>query len=156
VDKEFSFDEWEKTLPEKLVSDPLCQTICYRLAMYLYDLAWRDCVALKQDFRGNQIVSQLIRSSGSICANIEEAYGRGLGTADNVRIMRIALGEARETQGWYFRSRHILPKELIERRIDIVDQVIRLLVNRFPEAAKQLLLANRNSLFAIRHLSFEL
>jgi four helix bundle protein len=104
--------------------------------MYLYDLAWRDCVALKQDFRGNQIVSQLIRSTGGICANIEEAYGRGLGTADNVRIMRIALGEARETQGWYFRSRHILPRELIERRIDVVDQVIRLLVNSISRGRK--------------------
>jgi four helix bundle protein len=118
------------------MSDPLWQTICYRLAMYLYDLAWRDCVALKQDFRGNQIVSQLIRSTGGICANIEEAYGRGLGTADNVRIMRIALGEARETQGWYFRSRHILPRELIERRIDVVDQVIRLLVNSISRGRK--------------------
>jgi four helix bundle protein len=136
VDKELSFDEWEKTLPEKLVSDPLWQTICYRLAMYPYDLAWRDCVALRQDFRGNQIVSQLIRGTGSICANIEEAYGRGLGTADNVRIMRIALGEARETQGWYFRSRHILPRELIELRIDIVDQVIRLLVNSISRGRK--------------------
>jgi four helix bundle protein len=136
VEKELSFDEWEKTLPDKLVSDPLWRTIHYRLAMYLYDLAWRDCIALRQDFRGNQIVSQLIRSTGSICANIEEAYGRGLGTADNVRIMRIALGEARETQGWYFRSRHILPRELIERRIDILDQVIRLLVNSISRGRK--------------------
>jgi hypothetical protein len=40
---------------------------------------------------------------------MEEAYGRGVGTADDVRILRIALGEGRETQGWYVRARHLIP-----------------------------------------------
>ena len=71
----------------------------------------------------------MIRSAGSISANIEEAYGRGVGTADYVRILRIALGEARETQGWYFRSRWVLLPEPLERRVALVQQVIALLVN---------------------------
>ncbi len=89
--------------PNRLKSDPLWETVYYRKAEYLYDLAWRDCDLLYKDYRGRSIVSQLIRSAGSTSANLEEAYGRGVGTADYVRILRIAFGEARETQGWYFR-----------------------------------------------------
>jgi four helix bundle protein len=32
---------------------------------------------MKNDFRGKEICRQLIRSVGSISANIEEGYGRG-------------------------------------------------------------------------------
>jgi four helix bundle protein len=32
-----------------------------------------------KDIRGRAIAEQLIRSVGSICANIEEGYGRGFG-----------------------------------------------------------------------------
>ena len=99
IDNTISFAEWIRTAPDCLKSGPLWESIYYQKAMYLYELVWSDCKSLNQDFRGREIVHQLIRSSGSICANIEEAYGRGIGTADYVRIMRIALGEARETQG---------------------------------------------------------
>lgn len=136
MNRELGFEEWENTLPKKLLSDPLWQTVHYRLAMYLYDLVWLDCVTLRRDFRGREIVSQLVRSTGGICANIEEAYGRGIGTADNIRILRIALGETRETQGWYFRSRHILPPDLVDRRIDVIEQVIRLLVSAVSKQRK--------------------
>jgi four helix bundle protein len=108
MDKELVMEEWINGVPKQMKADPLWQSSYYRLAMYLYDLVWLDSVTLNKDFRGREIVYQLIRSAGSICANMEEAYGRGIGRADYVRIMRISLGEARETQGWYFRSRHIL------------------------------------------------
>jgi four helix bundle protein len=106
--------------------------------MYLYDLVWQDCQKLRKDFRGRAITQQIIRSSGSICANQEEAYGRGLGTADYIRILRIALGEARETQGWYFRSRHLLDKEVIKHRTKILDQIIALLVTNIQSHTKNL------------------
>lgn len=96
--------------------------------MYLYDLVWEDCALLKKDFRGKEISRQLVRSAGSISANMEEAYGRGVGSADHRRILRIALGEARETKGWYLRSRHILTEEVMENRLDIIGQIIALLV----------------------------
>ncbi len=59
---------------------------------------------------------------------MEEAYRRGIGTPDFVRIMRISLGELGETQGWYFRSRHILGNEILNKRIKIVQQAIALTV----------------------------
>jgi hypothetical protein len=54
---------------------------------------------------------------------MEDAYGRGVGSRDYVRIMRIALGEARETQGGYIRARHTLPTVLIEQRLDLINEV---------------------------------
>lgn len=128
MEKELTFQEWESILPERIKCSPLWKSDYYRAAMYLYDLAWQDCDSLRNDYRGREVASQLIRSAGNVCANIEEAYGRGLGTPDYVRIVRIALGEARETQGWYFRSRHLLPAELQERRMALIEQLIALLI----------------------------
>ena len=144
MDKELVFDEWVTGAPRQLRADPLWKSAYYRLAMYLYDLVWLDSVTLNKDFRGREIVHQLIRSAGSICANMEEAYGRGIGTADYVRIMRISLGEARETQGWYFRSRHILSEDLMERRYKVINQVLALTVTVI-DGTKKSLKAARNS-----------
>ena len=138
MDRELTFDEWVKTIPEQMKKDPLWDSVYYRLGMYLFDLVWLDCVTLRKDFRGSAIVSQLVRSTGSICANVEEAYGRGVKTADYIRILRIALGEARETQGWYLRSRHLMPAELIDRRLNLINQIISLLVRTIDSQRKML------------------
>lgn len=127
-DKELTFDEWVKTLPDSLRNDPLWKSTYYRLSMYLYDLVWLDSLVINKDFRGREIVHQVVRSAGSVCANMEEAYRRGVGTPDFVRIMRISLGELGETQGWYFRSRHILGSEILDKRIKIIQQAIALTV----------------------------
>lgn len=138
MEKELTFEEWIETVPKQLKADPLWQSLYYRYAMYLYDLVWLDALTLNKDFRGREIVHQLIRSAGSICANMEEAYGRGVGTADFVRIMRISLGETRETQGWYFRSRHILPEDVMERRYKVIQQLIALVVTAIDRTRKAL------------------
>ncbi len=127
-DKELPFDEWVKTLPASLRNDPLWKSAYYRLAMYIYDLMWLDAEKINKDFRGREIVHQIVRSSGSVCANMEEAYRRGIGTPDFVRIMRISLGELGETQGWYFRARHILGEEVLDKRIKVIQQAIALTV----------------------------
>lgn len=136
--EELSFDEWLKIIPARLNSDPLWDSAYYRLAMYLYELVWQDCDLLKKDFRGREIVHQIIRSSGGICANMEEAYGRGIGTPDHIRVLRIALGEARETQGWYLRSRNLLPTDKLDKRLDLITQVISLLVKAISIQRKNL------------------
>jgi four helix bundle protein len=136
-DKELLFDEWVNTLPASLRNDPLWKSAYYRLAMYLYDLVWLDSAVINKDFRGREIVHQVVRSAGSVCANMEEAYRRGIGTADFVRIMRIALGELGETQGWYFRSRHILNQETLDRRIKVIQQAIALTVTVIDKNRKR-------------------
>jgi four helix bundle protein len=60
---------------------------------------------------------------------MEEAYGRGVGTPDYVRIIKISLGEARETRGWYYRSRHALSTDLLEHRYKVCDHLIGLITS---------------------------
>jgi len=125
--RDVEFDEWVGTVPVQLRNDPLWNSAYYRLAMFLFDKVWQDCELLRKDFRGREIAQQLVRSAGSIGSNLEEAYGRGVGSADYVRILRIALGEARETHGWYLRARHLIPDQLLDLRLDIIKQITSIL-----------------------------
>lgn len=122
-----SFEEWWDSAASKVASSPLWNSIGYQKALFLYDLLWFDCEKLMQDLRGKAIAQQLIRSAGSISANMEEGYGRGFGK-DYARFLGYALGSARETQGWYFRARHLLSEEVVAHRYALVDEIIALLV----------------------------
>ncbi len=124
-----SFEEWEAQALAELQRSPLWKSVVYRKVMYLYDLAWNDCDLLKTDFRGKAVALQLIRSVGSIAANLEEAFGRGVQTPDARRILRIALGEAREARGWYLRGQYLLPQALLRHRVALLDEVISLLLS---------------------------
>lgn len=123
------FEEWEKTVPEYFKKDPLWESLYYRVALFLSDLVWDDCELLQKDFRAKYYISQIMRSSGSVSANMEEAFGRGVGTPDYVRIIKISLGEARETRGWYYRARRALPTDLLEHRYKVIDHLISLITN---------------------------
>jgi four helix bundle protein len=68
---------------------------------------------------------QLVRSSGSIGANIAEALGRG-SRADGKRILFIARGSVLETEHWIDRARHaelVLP-EGCEFKIQRIAQLL--------------------------------
>jgi len=123
VNRPVSFDEWESGVPDSISSDPLWGFEIYRKALFLADLAWIDCNKLVSHHVGRSLVSQLIRSAGSIPANIEEGYGRGFGR-DYARFQRIALGSAREARGWYFRCRHVLDPEITEHRMKLLNEII--------------------------------
>jgi len=123
------FEEWERDAPMYMKKDPLWESLYYRIALYLYDLVWDDCDFLQKDFRARHNIVQIIHSSGSISANMEEAYGRGVGTPDYVRILKISLGEIRETRGWYYRSRCALPADVLEHRYTVIDHLVSLVVN---------------------------
>ncbi len=122
-----SFEVWQRSVPEKIRSGSLWSFGVYPKSSYLYELVWCDCESLMKDSRGRAIVEQLIRSASSICANIEEGYGRGFGR-DYAHFLTYALGSARETQGWYFRGKHLLSAEVLEHRLTLIDEVIALLV----------------------------
>jgi len=126
-DQPTNFREWQDNVASKIGTSPLWSSIGYQKALFLYDLAWFDCEKLMQDLRGRAIAQQLIRSAGSISANMEEGYGRGLGR-DYARFLGYALGSARETQGWYFRARHLLSEDVITHRMALTNEIIALLV----------------------------
>ncbi len=123
-----NFEEWQTTVPEKIRGGPLWSFSAYPKASFLYALVWLDCEKLRQDVRGRAIVEQLIRSAGSISANIEEGYGRGFGR-DYAHFLGYALGSARETQGWYFRAQYLLSDQVLAHRLALIDEIIALLVS---------------------------
>ena len=79
--------------------------------MELWDECWGDTNILLKDIRGKEIARQLIRSIGSISANIEEGYGRGYGK-EYPRFLKIARGSAQESKGWYIKSKFCFLKKL--------------------------------------------
>ena len=124
---ELGYEEWQLTVADAIKSDPVWQFFAYRKALFLYESAWQDCDTLMRDVRGRAVAQQLIRSAGSISANIEEGHGRGQGRDRNY-FLRIATGSARETKGWYFRGKRLLPVELVTLRMDLLNEIVALLV----------------------------
>ncbi|MBI3361968.1 MAG: four helix bundle protein [Chloroflexi bacterium] len=117
-------------------SDRLESFGIYKLACQLFDDFWADSEILGKDYRGRELVKQQIRSLDSICANIEEGYGRGFGK-ELPQHLKIARGEARESKGRYERCRHLLPAELIAKRIDTLDHIIGGLTNTINTIEKR-------------------
>lgn len=126
------YEEWKEQVPACLKEDALWQFDAYRKALFLFDLTWADCELLKGDLRGRVIWSQLIRSAGSISANMEEGYGRGF-SKDRDHYLRIALGSARETRGWFFRCRHIISRDMLDQRIKHSSEIIALLITEIQK-----------------------
>ena len=121
-----SFDAWQETVHPSIRNDPLWEFQVYRKTLFLYDLTWGDCEYLLKDTRGQKVAAQLIRSVGSISANIEEGYGRGYGK-DYSYHLRIAQGEARESRGWYWRGRGLLPSEVVDHRMNLLSEIVAML-----------------------------
>jgi len=131
-----TYEEWERQVPEVIKADPVWQFYAYRKALFLYDLAWEDSERLMRDRRGRVISEQLIDSAGSISANIEEGYGRGYGKSRNY-FLRVSVGSARETRGWYYRGRRLLSQTVVEHRITLVSEVIALLVTELDQQRRR-------------------
>jgi four helix bundle protein len=100
----------------------------YQAARRLFDESWEDSEIFGRDYRGKELVRQLVRSLGSICANIEEGYGRDFGK-ELPHSLRIARGEARESRGRYERCRFLLPPETVQHRVATLSQLIGGLTN---------------------------
>ena len=109
-------------------SDRLESFGIYQLACQLFQDFWPDSDTIGKDYRGRELVKQQIRSLDSICANIEEGYGRGFGK-ELPQHLKIARGEARESRGRYARCNHLLPSDLIQKRLATLDHIIGGLTN---------------------------
>ena len=105
------------------MSDRLENFGIYRLARQLFDDFWVDSEILGKDYRGRELVKQQVRSLDSICANMEEGYGRGF-SKELPQSLKVSRGEARESRGRYERCRHLLSAETIAQRIAALDHII--------------------------------
>jgi four helix bundle protein len=95
----------------------------YQLARQLFDDFWNDSEVLVKDHRGRELSKQQVRSLDSICANIEEGFGRGFGK-ELPQHLKISRGEARESRGRYERCNRLLPPETIARRVATLSHII--------------------------------
>lgn len=98
----------------------------YTKSNIIWDLSWNDTMVLQKDFRGKEIAKQMIRSVGSISANIEEGYGRG-SNKEYPQFLKIARGSATESKGWYKKSKYLLEEKTIIDRIKLLDEIIAIL-----------------------------
>ena len=95
----------------------------YQLARRLFEDFWNDSEILSRDYRGRELSKQQIRSLDSICANMEEGFGRGFGK-ELPQHLKISRGEARESRGRYERCNHLLPSETIAQRVAALTHII--------------------------------
>src|ERR1017187_10562596 len=95
----------------------------YQIARQLFDDFWTDSELLGKDYRGRELVKQQVRSLDSICANMEEGFGRGFGK-ELPQHLKISRGEARESRGRYERCSRLLPPELVEQRVAALTRII--------------------------------
>jgi four helix bundle protein len=106
-----------------MTQDRLEEFGIYKLACQLFDEFWSDSEIIGNDYRGRELVKQQTRSLDSICANIEEGYGRGF-NKEMPQHLKIARGEVRESKGRYRRMKFLLPVEIVEKRIAGLDEII--------------------------------
>ena len=124
-------------VPEAITSEEMWQFYGYRKALFFHDVCWQDCGKLLTHPLGRSIAQQLIRSAASISANIEEGYGRGLAGKERLYFLRIALGSARESKGWYYRAKELLSPKVLDHRQSLISEVIALLVTEISRSMKK-------------------
>ncbi len=118
------------------MGDKLENYIVYVKSNILFDKVFNDTDEMMYDDRGKEIAKQLVRSAGSIPANIEEGYGRGHGK-EFAYFLRISRGSARETKGWYNRAKKLLDPDLLNERKKEIDEVISLLISMINTLEKK-------------------
>lgn len=130
------YGEWEAQVLPQIKEEAIWRFFGYRKALFLYDVCWKDCEMLLKHPPGRAVAQQLIRSVGSISANIEEGYGRGYGK-ERLYFLRVAIGSARETKGWYYRAKALLSSDVLDHRINLISEVIALLVTELAASKKK-------------------
>ena len=126
------FDEWITKLPKEITGDSLWKMEAYRLALFATEIRWHDVTELMKDRRTLGVADQLYRALGSVSANLAEGYSHHTGKA-RAQYYQYALGSAREARDWYYKSHHILKDEVVQHRIILLTQIIKLLLTMVPQ-----------------------
>ena len=108
----------------------------YQRARELFDLVVEDMQTLKTESLSYRLIDQQLGSADSICANVEEGYGR-MSRAEYIRFLDLARGSARETRGRYERLSHWLAPEIVSQRIELLGEIIGILTNSIETMRKK-------------------
>jgi four helix bundle protein len=120
-----SFAEWELCVPASIKGDTLWLVEAYRLSLYLGDLGWFDSRSLMAKPGMRFVADQLGRATAKISACIAEGYSRNTGKGRAI-YYEYALGSDRESRDWYYKARMSLQPEVIQNRLSLCTQIIRL------------------------------
>jgi four helix bundle protein len=120
------YAEWQDTVFVEIKNDPIWKLEVYRLALFAGDIGWQDVLKLSKDKIMFSVADQLHRSLNSISANLTEGYSRSKGL-DRARFIEISLGSARESRDWYYKSKQVLPVEVVKHRMGLITQIISML-----------------------------
>jgi len=129
------YAEWLETVPSEITNDPIWKLEVYRLALFVDDIGWEDVLKISKERLMLSVADQLHRSLGSISANLTEGYSRSKGL-DRARFIEISLGSARESRDWYYKSRHVLPVEVIKHRMGLTTKIVSMLTPMIPHQRK--------------------
>ncbi len=120
------YADWLGTVPAEINNDPIWEHEVYRLALFADDLGWEDTLKLSEAKLMFSVADQLHRSLGSISANLAEGYSRSKGL-ERARCFEIALGSARASRDWYYKSRHVLSPDVVKHRMGLITHIIAML-----------------------------
>jgi len=132
VDQIANYQDWERNVPETLKTDALWSLKAYRLSLFVSDLCWSDAQKLERNPVTRPLSGQLYRAVGSIGANIAEGYSMSTGK-NRARYYEYALGSAREARDWYSKARHVLGPEVLDHRLSLLTQIVKLLLSTIPQ-----------------------
>ena len=127
-----NFSDWQDQVPSSIREDTLWDVEAYRLSLFASDVCWQDIRKLHEESHTQSLADQLYRAVGSISSNIAEGYSRGTGK-DRARFYEYALGSARESRDWYYKSRFVIGEDVVSHRLDFMTQIIRLLLVMVPD-----------------------
>ena len=106
---------------------PIGRVTAYKVAIALGEQAWGDAKIMKREPLLADIAPQLVRSVGSISANVAEGYTRR-SARERIRFYEYALGSAEEAGAWYCTARYALPAGTLVERTDRLTVIRRLLL----------------------------
>jgi four helix bundle protein len=110
----------------------------YQLAREVMSDVWGDAEKLSHHAVTRKMSGQLYAAVGSILANLGEGYSRSSGR-DRSRIFEYALGSVRESMMWYHGARPLLGPETVQKRLDKLEEIRRLLLAIIPRERGKLI-----------------
>ena len=111
--------------------DPLKRTRLEQLAEALIPDAFDDARKLAAEVVTQEISPQLYAAVVGIDSNIGEAYSRSSGKERALRF-EYALGETRESMGWYKGAHPVLGQQVTVDRLDRLEEIRRILLAIIP------------------------
>jgi four helix bundle protein len=120
-----TYDEWEQQVPREIKADSVWRIKAFRLGLFLSDLARLDAKPLWRRRETTEIADQLTRAAWRISSCVEEGYSRDTRKARSL-FYEYALGSAREARGWYYKGREALPPKVVEHRLSVCAELIKL------------------------------